>query len=180
MVGCSQEPQHPYRSTVQRRGLSPGYYLAITCEAGHAAVELMSRLFLFVFSVPCVLLPPLSPPFIFKLILILMPPHLQLPDGHEDYLCLGLLGRLGVPLEFQLPGRFLAILGDNVCCTKWRQGTLAQSNFRRSSNMKPLSRSVEWVDSVSFPIQPPFTSEGDARNMTPCPHLLTKSCPLSI
>jgi hypothetical protein len=35
--------------------------------------------------------------------------------------------------------------------------------------MKPLSRSVEWVDSVSFPIQPPFTSEGDSRNTPQAP-----------
>lgn len=93
---------------------------------------------------------------------------LQLPLGHPDSITIGVLGRIGEP-DPLVAGRFLAVLGENMCISKWKQGTLAQSNFTRSSFMKPLPRSVEWVDSITFPNYPHFTSERDERNAYPHP-----------
>ena len=102
------------------------------------------------------------------------PSPLQLAHDHPDSLCLGLFGRVG-GADSLVSGRFLAILGENVCSTKWKQGTLAQSNFRRMANAMPISRMVEWVDSVTFPLQPPFTSGDDTRNQPRAQSFLTSS-----
>ncbi len=69
-------------------------------------------------------------------------------------------------------GRFMARFGENVCVSKWKEGTVAQSNFKRTGNMQPLPRAVEWVDAVPLPIQPPFVSEEQERNAALFEHSL--------